>query len=91
MCDLGCRAFHCTLFASPTPRGVLRLYPDHSLVSASARFTVLWPGFDSSRRSGGFVDHRPSKNTVGTKWQSLKPQNPQGIKAVSVGASGGSW
>ena len=29
--------------------------------------------------------------SVGTEWQSLKPQNPQGIKALSVGASGSSW
>lgn len=41
-------AFHAALFTSFTQRGVLtpalRVGPDHSLVSASARFTVLRPG-----------------------------------------------
>lgn len=71
------------MYSSCTQRGVLtealRLKPDHSLVSISARFTVLWRGLEALW------------NSLGTKWQSLKPQNPQGIKALSVRASGGSW
>lgn len=52
---------------------------DHILVSASARFTVLWSeAAGRLRRSSAF-----HKLSVGAKWRSLKPQSPRSIKALS--------
>lgn len=90
----GCHVAVCTLYflhSEGSPRSGAEGWLDHSLVSAAARFTVLWPG---PKAWGGWEAlwiPAFQELSVGTEWQSLKPQNPQGIKALSVRASGSNW
>ena len=72
-----------------SPDSALRFGPDHSLVSFSARFTVLWPA--PKARGGPEALWIPGLPRTLCGHRAAKPQNPQGIKTLTVTASGSSW
>lgn len=82
-------AFHLALCVLPSHRGEswLQLWGlDLTTVWSRPLPGLLFCGLGWRLEAAGRIC-----GSLAFKWQSLKPRNPQGIKAVSVRASGSSW